>query len=114
MSDLIERQAAVEKILRNKDAKPLNESDYQDGIRAGLDIAYCEIRDMPSAEPVRGEWLVTEAYPHNVYCSVCHKTYAQTHWAIWNDENRPLPRRFCPNCGAKMEYKQITGKLKKR
>ena len=48
----------------------------------------------------KAEWLITNAYPHNVYCSNCHKTFAQTHWEIWQDKS--LPRRFCPNCGAMM------------
>ena len=56
-----------------------------------------------SAEPERktGKWQITSAYPHNVYCSVCHKKFAQTHWAVWEDGS--LPRNFCPNCGARME-----------
>ena len=58
---------------------------------------------LSEAEPERktGKWQITSAYPHNVYCSVCHKKYAQTHWAVWEDGS--LPRNFCPNCGAKME-----------
>ena len=51
-------------------------------------------------ENVRGEWQITDAYPHNIYCSVCHKRFAQTHWAVWEDGS--LPRNFCPNCGADM------------
>ena len=47
-----------------------------------------------------GHWHITDAYPHNVYCSECHKRFAQTHWAVWEDGS--LPRNFCPNCGAKM------------
>ena len=48
-----------------------------------------------------GEWLVTEAYPHKVYCSECYKTYAQENWEVWKDGS--LPRDYCPNCGAKMD-----------
>lgn len=57
----------------------------------------------PSAdvrENVKGEWQITDAYPHNVYCSNCHKKFAQTHWAVWEDGS--LPRNYCPNCGADM------------
>lgn len=49
---------------------------------------------------VRGKWKITDAYPHNVYCSECHKKFAQTHWTVWEDGS--LPRNFCPNCGADM------------
>lgn len=48
-----------------------------------------------------GKWQITDAYPHNVYCSECHKKFAQTHWAVWEDGS--LPRNYCPNCGAQME-----------
>lgn len=56
-------------------------------------------------ERKRGKWEITGAsrifsYPHNVYCSECHKKFAQTHWAVWEDGS--LPRNFCPNCGADM------------
>lgn len=61
-----------------------------------------KIEDAPSVVPSseKGEWQITEAYPHNVYCSECHKKFAQTHWAVWEDGS--LPRNYCPNCGAKM------------
>ena len=60
------------------------------------------IEDAPSVVPSRaeGEWQITDAYPHNVYCSECHKRFAQTHWAVWEDGS--LPRNYCPNCGADM------------
>ena len=48
-----------------------------------------------------GKWQITGAYPHNVYCSECHKKFAQTHWAVWEDGS--IPRNFCPHCGARMD-----------
>ena len=57
------------------------------------------INALPSAQK-KGVWQITEAYPHNVYCSECHTKFAQTDWAVWKDGS--LPRKFCPNCGAKM------------
>lgn len=59
------------------------------------------IRHMPTIEErKKGKWEITEAYPHNVYCSECHHKFAQTHWAVWEDGT--LPRNYCPNCGADM------------
>ena len=49
---------------------------------------------------VFGEWKVTDAWPHNIYCSKCFAKFAQEHWPIWDDGS--LPRRFCPNCGVPM------------
>ena len=39
---------------------------------------------LPSAQAERkkGKWQITDAYPHNVYCSECHKRFAQTHWGV--------------------------------
>jgi len=90
------------------------------GLEQSLD-GYCELNDegkkafnmavsalelfgnseqLPSAQPERkkGKWQITDAYPHNVYCSECHTRFAQTHWSVWKDGS--LPRNFCPNCGA--------------
>lgn len=70
----------------------------------GLALALNSVRSAPAADvqPVRhGRWQITEAYPHNVYCSECHARCAQTHWAVWEDGS--LPRAFCPNCGAVMD-----------
>ena len=52
-------------------------------------------------ERKKGKWMQTDAFPHHVYCSVCHKTYIpNSKWSIW--KNGELPREFCPNCGADM------------
>lgn len=60
--------------------------------------------DTPQTE-IEGEWQITECYPHNVYCSRCHKRFAQTHWAVWEDGS--LPRNYCPNCGKRMRDNNV-------
>ena len=94
-SELIER--FIELIERAK-------SPYlKRGIRWAIGYAQSAPSVVPIAEQYSrvGEWQITDAYPHNVYCSECHKKFAQTHWAVWEDGS--LPRNFCPNCGAKMK-----------
>lgn len=72
------------------------------GMYEDVMVAYkSQIDGLPTIEErKKGKWEITEAYPHNVYCSECHHKFAQTHWAVWEDGT--LPRNYCPNCGADM------------
>ena len=108
--DTISRQKAITALLdltsyktkrelvRRIDSSIADQNGWLGGVGECLDT----IEDLPSAQPERkrGRWLITDAYPHNVYCYQCYKTFAQTHWAVWEDGT--LPRKFCPNCGADM------------
>ena len=74
------------------------------GNRGGL-VHWKDIENAPTIVPVKhGRWLQTDAWPHNVYCSECHKTVAQAHWKIWQDGS--FVRNYCPNCGAQMEVEK--------
>jgi hypothetical protein len=56
-----------------------------------------------SAVPVvRGEWIVTDAYPHRVYCSLCYKTNVPNEEWLYEKNDYP---KYCMWCGAKMEDK---------
>ena len=63
------------------------------------------------AEPIRhGHWIRTEAYPHRVVCSECHRTYVRNENIIEGrykgDEIVPIyctEAEYCPHCGAKMD-----------
>jgi len=100
MSDLISRQAAIDAVKTY-----LKDCQVEDADWHGNGIEY-ELESLPSAHPKRkiGKWQITDAYPHNVYCSECHKRFAQTHWVVWEDGS--LPRNYCPNCGADMRGEQ--------
>lgn len=92
--DMIDRQAAIAELNAKYHGMISDESMKIYQIINWLD-------NLPSAEPQErktGYWQITDAYPHNVYCSKCHKRFAQTHWAVWEDGS--LPRKFCPNCGS--------------
>lgn len=68
---------------------------------AGVGISFASIPTADVAPVVHAHWCVTDAYPHNVYCSKCLIIFAQTHWSVWEDNS--LPRTYCPSCGAKMD-----------
>lgn len=61
-----------------------------------------EAPTIDAAPVVRGEWVVTDAYPHRVYCSLCYKTNVPNE--EWLFEKNEYPA-FCMWCGAKMEDK---------
>lgn len=109
MDDLISRQAAIDALdvlcqehRYRIPGKRETYSQYNEAWQDALDRAEGAIFNLPSAQPERkrGRWNITDAYPHNVYCSECYTRFAQTHWAVWEDGS--LPRNFCPNCGADM------------
>lgn len=79
---------------------PTIEPKCADGCIYGWGSDECE-KCRFKCEPKTGHWHITDAYPHNVYCSECYTRFAQTHWAVWEDGS--LPRNYCPNCGARME-----------
>lgn len=71
----------------------------------GMNRAFAVMRlfDAPTAdvvEVVHGRWEITDAYPHWMCCSVCHKAVVRNIEVI---ERYEIPTSFCPNCGAKME-----------
>jgi len=61
--------------------------------------------EVDSVPVVHGEWLVTDAYPPRVYCSVCYKTNVPNE--EWLFEKNEYPH-FCMWCGAKMESEGST------
>lgn len=70
-----------------------------------LEAADKRTADLEAQLSKEGEWLRTDAFPHRIYCSVCYKTYVPNdRWQIWVDGD--IPKKFCPNCGARMKGEQ--------
>lgn len=62
----------------------------------------CPIMNAPKAdvEPVKyAHWLYTDAYPHRVYCSACHREFLPN--MEWIGRYN-IPTNRCPSCGAHM------------
>lgn len=121
MTDYIKREDALKEMMTQEEAMNMsNEQAVQ--ILIPMRNMMCDQNGCPISDavfaldkaieslsadvaPVRhGCWQITDAYPHNVYCSECHTKCAQTHWAVWEDGS--LPRRYCPNCGARMDERK--------
>lgn len=106
--DYISREAAI------KEMAYMMHECFPEAVEE-LDAVITTLKEIPAADVVEarhGTWCVTDAYPHNVYCSECYKTFAQKHWEIWQDGS--LPRDYCHNCGAKMDGGQEPPKEEKK
>lgn len=98
MSDLIERQAAINAIEQMQ--LPIMRSDllHEQFIFQGLSEALAAIKELPSVQPRKGKITYThfceELWGQSSICSLCGCS-----WQIANDGED----NFCPNCGCRME-----------
>lgn len=103
MSDLISREKAIEALERAK-------QNIRHNIERAIGRAICEILDevengikqLPSAEPKKGQWIMSNVgdtfmtdAPKIIYCSSCNVC-------------APYATNYCPMCGADM--RNMTGK----
>ena len=79
--------------MRLINADALKEKAF--GKRGGL-IHTSDIDEMPTIEPQpqTAHWVIDG---HHIQCSQCGETMCNT-----DREGDPIPRNFCPNCGARM------------
>ena len=91
MSDMIDRQAAIDAVRR---------TPYHDLIKENMVLL---LMDLPSAEPVKaGKWIKEDLTGYMTpggngiwHCSECnHQEVPYPHARLTN---------YCPDCGAKME-----------
>lgn len=86
MSDLIERQAAIDALDKRFDSIPMEQTAEILQLRKDL-------RELPSAQPERkkGKWIREPNVYGVVYCSEC------------DYELHTNNTNYCPDCGARME-----------
>ena len=86
MSDLIDRQAAIDALDKRFDSIPIEQTTE-------ILLLRKDLRELPSAQPerIKSKWALHTYMPHNKFCLACR-----------NDS--PYNKRwdFCPNCGADM------------
>ena len=95
MSDLIDREAAIEYLKRIIDATN-TDGRYNLGFIDGLEFCINHLSTEPSIQPEqkKGKWIERPiAGCATVRCSVCTELF-------WKNRGR---WNFCPNCGAEME-----------
>ena len=97
MSDLIERQTALDAIQQRADRVDSVYSAFWEGLIIAQDI----VKNIPSAEPERkrGKWVYKpNEYDDNTYeCSQCGEP-----WTLIDGTPEENNMKFCPNCGAEL------------
>ena len=100
MSDLIDREQVIDALDKLCD-RVCRYSKEQRAVMCGacpLGSAFDVIEEFPSAEKT-GKWIITDAYPHKVYCSECYATLIpNVEWF----KTYNIASNYCPNCGARM------------
>ena len=91
--------------MRLIDADALKKQYYPFPCAIGVEnvVTIRAINEAPTIDAVpvvRGEWVVTDAYPHRVYCSLGDKTNVPNE--DWLYEKNDYPK-YCMCCGAQME-----------
>ena len=97
MSDLIERQAAIDALGEEPEVWVEN-NEYEQGLNNQWHYDVNALKAVPSAQPAqkKGKWRHYEGY---LTCSECGTEYDDDIMTHCGDD---VPK-FCPNCGAKMD-----------
>ena len=94
MSDLISRQAAIDRINKQREHLQLDVYPQDEIGDAAYRICSEFIERLPSAERKKGKWIDVERAPGVYRCSVCSYALEAQEWGIRSN--------YCPHCGARM------------
>ena len=98
MDDLISRKALLEKAW---------EADTQCGYGQGVDVGDIEDAPVVDAAPVvHGRWGEYESFPLTPSMNGCPCSVCKTHFS----PSSIILMKYCPNCGAKMDGGNDSGK----
>ena len=105
VNTLIEKQPAADVVSVGVLQQVMWEIDIAISQLESYGVGFAEEADVTKVK--HGKWLRTDAYPHRVYCSVCHKTYVTNEEVIrgrsWEYPAYCTEAEYCPHCGAKMD-----------
>lgn len=105
VNTLIEKQPAADVVSVGVLQQVMWERDIAISQLESYGVGFAEKADVVKVR--HGKWLRTDAYPHRVYCSVCHKTYVTNEEVIrgrsWEYPAYCTEAEWCPHCGAKMD-----------
>lgn len=105
MSDLIDRQVAIDALDKSFPVDPMR-NDYTQGIACGAALATVYIKQLPSAQPKHGKWVERQHFYNDEEtidewqiegCSECGRYLTTPYRYHFFHHN------FCPYCGARME-----------
>ncbi len=105
MSDLIERQAAIDALGEEPEVWT-GKDEYAQGLNNQWRYDVNALKDLPPAQPERktGRWVRTGVGYSLYKCTACNDLCTVAGWADCIPEERMYKVfKYCPNCGAKME-----------
>ena len=99
LSDVMESVNELETLEQEPCDNAISRSDMLDAIGHGTTYTSEElqriIQNLPPVTHKSGKWL------KHSYARKCSECGSATCWT--DDEGTPIPDKYCPNCGAKME-----------
>lgn len=90
----------MESALNNVGIKVDADELFRDIAENRLPVWLDELPAADVQEVRHGRWLMTDGYPHKVYCSECYATLIpNVEWF----KTYNIASNYCPNCGARCE-----------